>query len=768
MRRKENVRTATSRRTRPLRATRRDGVAREEKPRHFEQLAEHCRDVIYRIRLQPSLAIDYVSPSVTQVTGYSPEELYRNPELPLTIVHPDDREVMRARITKPGQHPLSLLRWCHKNGRVVWTEQSHVSVYDEAGQPLAVEGIARDVTERIQAEESLRASQRELEAKSEALATINAIADTVYRSLDFRTVVDRAVDAMQGYQRDASIALFEVDSDEGVLRLIAGRGFLQEVLQEGGTLPIDGSLSGLVVRQREIVTSSDLAHDPRVNPAVQKALATQRLRSVVAVPLLFQDGVLGVMNLLFESVHELTLQERETLLSIGKTIGLAMANAQHVSRMRAEEETRKRAEALSHAQTEELQREAQIAAALASFGQEMLAVLDSPALLERLCQVTAELLDCDSSHLLLWRPEEDVFAAAAGYGATPEEEDVARVVKVPRTIMGVLFERLRQDDVAQVGTIPEDVLSSERQHELGVSVQLCMAVRRGPLIIGILAATSRRRTAPFTAVQWGIARGIARLASLFLAHARVVSELERASRLKSEFVATMSHELRTPLNVIIGYTDLLVDGMFGELRPEQMHTMRLIEKNAQALLELINATLDLSRLDGGHVPLEVSAVRVADLITQVDIETREAQAKPGVRFAWELAEFLPYLHTDALKLKVILKNLIGNAMKFTSAGEVSVRVCECSGGVEFVVRDTGIGMTPETQAIIFEPFRQGDGSTTRRYGGVGLGLYIVRRLVELLGGSVTVESELGRGSVFRVWIPAKSTAASGEVADLRR
>jgi signal transduction histidine kinase len=465
------------------------------------------------------------------------------------------------------------------------------------------------------------------------------------------------------------------------------------------------------------------------------------------------------MNLIFESARGLTTQERETLQSIGKTIGLAMANARHVAQMQAAEDTRKRAEALSRTQTEELQREAQVSAALARFGKEMLAVLDSPALLERLCRVTAELLECDSSHLLLWQPNDDVFTTAAGYGATREEEEVARLIKLPRAIMGVLLERLDHDDVAQVGTIPEDVLSNERQQELGVSVQLCMAVRRGQQIIGIQAANCRRRTAPFTPVQWGIARGIAQLASLFLAHARVVSELERASRLKSEFVATMSHELRTPLNVIIGYTDLLLDGMFGELRGDQVHTLRLIEKNAQALLELINATLDLSRLDSGYVPLEMSAVRVADLVTQVDIETREVQDKSGVRFRWDVADPLPYLHTDALKLKVILKNLIGNAMKFTSAGEVSVGVRDCNGGVEFLVSDTGIGMSPETQTIIFEPFRQGDGSTTRRYGGVGLGLYIVRRLVELLGGRVHVESELGRGSRFQVWIPVKPVNA---------
>jgi PAS domain S-box-containing protein len=757
-----------SRRSRTPPAKRRKPAARRNgRLGGFERLAEHSRDVVYRVRLKPELVVDYVSPSVAHVTGYAPEEFYRDPRLPLAIVHPDDRELMRQRITNPSRHPvLSLLRWRHRNGTVVWTEQSHVSVFNKAGEAVAVEGIARDVTEWKETQESLLASQRELRVQSEALAAINGIADTVYRSLDIQGVAERAVGAVAAYAHDAAVAVFEVDQAAGMLRLLAGRGFSQETLQAGAILPIEGSLTGLVVRRGEIVTSEDLVQDQRLEPTVQRALAAQGLRSVVAVPLLFQEQVLGVMNLIFQTVRVLGARERETLLSIGKTIGLAMANAKHVSRMQAEEDTRKRAEAVSRAQTEELQREAQISAALARFGQEMVAVLDDPRMIERLCQISAELLECDTSHLLLWRADEDAFVPAAGYGATREEQEVARVVKVPRAIMGVLLRRLDNDDVAQVGTVPENVLSSARQQELGVSVQLCMAVRRGAQVIGILAAACRRRTAPFTPVQWGIARGIAQLASLFLAHARVVSELERASRLKSEFVATMSHELRTPLNVIIGYTDLLLDGMFGELGPDQVHTLRLIEKNAQALLELINATLDISRFDSGSVPLEVSALRVNDLVTQVDIETREMQEKSGVRFRWDVAERLPYLHTDALKLKVILKNLIGNAMKFTAAGEVVTAVRECNGGVEILVSDTGIGMSPDTQAIIFEPFRQGDGSTTRRYGGVGLGLYIVRRLVELLGGEVSVESELGRGSTFRVWMPLEPVRSSERPAPL--
>jgi PAS domain S-box-containing protein len=722
-----------------------------------DRLAEYARDVRYRVRILPELAIEFVSPSITGLTGYTPDELYADARLSWRLVHPEDRPLMLELLRSSGTRPVpTVVRWRHRNGSTLWTEQLTIAVSEADGEVVAVEGIARDVGEWKQAEASLLASQRELQAKSEALATVNAIADSVYRSLDFQTVAERAVDAVVAYARDAAVCLFVVDETVSELRIVASRGFSAETLALGSILPIDASLTGAVVRGRDLVIADDLSSDARVVPAVQQALLRQGLRGFVAVPLMYQDTVLGALNLIYNRARTPSFQERETLLAIGKTIGLAMANAGHVTRMREEEATRKRAEEISRAQTVELQREAQITAALARFSRQMLVELDSPELLARMCALTAELLECDSCATLLWQRDEDVFVPVATHGGSAEDAAIAHAMRVPRAVMGVLLSRLEQDDVAQVGTIPEEYVTSAQREQLGVAVQLCMAVRRGDEIVGIQAAMSRYRTIPFTAVQWGIARGISQLSSLFLVHARVLSELERASRLKSEFVATMSHELRTPLNVIIGYTDLLLDAMFGELTGEQSHTLRLIEKNAQSLLELINATLDLSRLESGHEPLDIATVRARDIIDAVNAETRSLQQKPGIEFAWDVAATLPIMRTDPLKLKVILKNLIGNAIKFTAAGHVGVTVRDSNGGIELLVTDTGIGMTAEVQAIIFEPFRQGDGSTTRRYGGVGLGLYIVRRLVDLLGGTIVVDSAVDRGSTFRVWLPKDS------------
>lgn len=228
-----------------------------------------------------------------------------------------------------------------------------------------------------------------------------------------------------------------------------------------------------------------------------------------------------------------------------------------------------------------------------------------------------------------------------------------------------------------------------------------------------------------------------------------------ASRLKSEFVANVSHELRTPLHQIIGYGELLREGDYGPLTARQLEPLRVMDKSAHGLLEMINATLDVGRIDAGQMPLDLKEVALPELIAEIDAEIRPAHDKPDVSLAWTVGPDLSRMCSDPAKLKTILRNLILNALKFTDHGSVTVSVEARGDDVEIAVTDTGIGIAPEARCLIFEPFRQADNSSTRSYGGVGLGLYLVHRLVQALGGSISVESEVGRGSVFRVRLPAR-------------
>jgi len=413
----------------------------------------------------------------------------------------------------------------------------------------------------------------------------------------------------------------------------------------------------------------------------------------------------------------------------------------------------KRAEDQLREKNAELQEQAEVSAALARIGHELISSLDTPVILERLCQLTAEQLGADASQTLLWRPHEDVYVSVAAHGFSAEERELSRLLRVPREHLAGVLTSLDQDDVVESGAGPGDVLPTEWRHQIGSAMQVFLAFRRGEEIIGVQVASWRTQAPPLLARHRRIGRGIAQLGSMALANARLVEELERADQLKSDFVASMSHELRTPLNLIIGYSDLLLEGTFGATTAEQADTLQRIAKSSRELLQMIQATLDLSRLETKKAPLDLREVTLADVLTDLEVETRPWRTKPEVEFVWNTPPDHLALFTDTVKLKLVLKNLIGNAVKFTQCGTVTVAAQPVGDGVEFSVTDTGIGIAPEAQAIIFEPFRQADRSVVATYGGFGLGLYIVRRLLDLLEGIIAVQSVVGRGSTFRAWIP---------------
>jgi signal transduction histidine kinase len=243
-------------------------------------------------------------------------------------------------------------------------------------------------------------------------------------------------------------------------------------------------------------------------------------------------------------------------------------------------------------------------------------------------------------------------------------------------------------------------------------------------------------------------------------------QLTQANKCKDEFLGIISHELRTPLNVITGSTDLLLGNFLGELTAEQRRTLQIASKNAADLLGLINGILDLYRLQIGERPVRVEEFHMEDLCAEIEESFRQTAKEKGLNFTWRYERIVSPLRTDRLKLKELLHNLVSNAIKFTEQGKVEVRVVHepDEDRLRVEVEDTGIGMDKEVLPFVFDPFQQGDSSITRKYGGAGLGLTIVKRLLDLLGGEIEIQSEPGKGSLFRCRLPTRLETGSSRLS----
>jgi PAS domain S-box-containing protein len=237
--------------------------------------------------------------------------------------------------------------------------------------------------------------------------------------------------------------------------------------------------------------------------------------------------------------------------------------------------------------------------------------------------------------------------------------------------------------------------------------------------------------------------------------AKAKERAEAADRLKSAFLATMSHELRTPLNSIIGFTGILLQGMVGPLNPEQEKQLHMVQGSAHHLLSLISDVLDISKIEAGQMTVSFEPVDVPALVRKVALAVKPLAAKKGISLEVEVGPGVGTIESDARRVEQILLNILGNAVKFTEQGGISMSCLPEPAGVEFHVRDTGIGISEEDMGKIFKPFQQIDTGLTRKYEGTGLGLSTCRKLVELLGGRMWVESAMNRGSVFSFTLPGR-------------
>jgi signal transduction histidine kinase len=237
-------------------------------------------------------------------------------------------------------------------------------------------------------------------------------------------------------------------------------------------------------------------------------------------------------------------------------------------------------------------------------------------------------------------------------------------------------------------------------------------------------------------------------------------QLELASKYKSQFLASMSHELRTPMNSVLGYTRMLLMNVYGELPEKVRDVHQRIDKGGRHLLGLINDVLDFSKIEAGQLTLAINPFSMMDVIQGVVASTQPLATEKNLSLKMTVPAGLPAALGDERRITQVLINLVGNAIKFTDAGEIQIEAAAVNDGLVVSVSDTGPGISEADRENIFEEFRQAEGSIAKRKGGTGLGLAIAKRIVELHGGKIWVESEVGKGSTFSFTLPERSSPPS--------
>jgi len=357
-----------------------------------------------------------------------------------------------------------------------------------------------------------------------------------------------------------------------------------------------------------------------------------------------------------------------------------------------------------------------------------------------------------------------VFYRAEAYGFSKEFMDSVEELPVVPERATVHGRALLEGKAVHIPDVLADreYRFTEGQRLGGFRTVLGVPMLREGVPIGVLGL-SRSEVCPFTEKQIELVSTFADQAAIAIENVRLFDEIQdkskqlaEASERKSQFLASMSHELRTPLNAIIGLTEMMVANAARFGTEKALEPLRRVNAAGTHLLSLINEVLDLSKIEAGKLELNPERVDLARLIDEVIGTAGQLAEKNKNRLLVEAQENMGALTADSMRLKQILLNLLSNACKFTKEGEVALRVRRVADGrdwVELAVADSGIGMTAEQQAKLFQDFTQADSLTARRYGGTGLGLAITRKLARMMGGDVTVASEPGKGSVFTVRLP---------------
>src|SRR5215813_743061 len=510
---------------------------------------------------------------------------------------------------------------------------------------------------------------------------------------------------------------------------------------------------GRVAQSRKPLQIADLREDQTYlddHPLTVTAVDVAGIRTLAVVPMLKEDEFVGGISLYRKEVRPFTDKQIELVQNFANQAVIAIENTRLLN------ELRQRTDDLSEA----LEQQTATAEVLKTISR---TVFDLQRALETLLENAVHI--CGAKHGLIFRYDGKCCRAAATYNAPPGSLELwdRYPIRAGRgTAVGRALLECRPVQIPDVQADPEYDFP-EAQKLTGFRTLLAVPLLREGVPLGTIGLY-KTEVAPFTEKQIELLTTFADEAVIAIENVRLFDEiqdknrqLQLASEHKSQFLASMSHELRTPLNAIIGLTEMMATNATRFGTEKALEPLRRVNAAGTHLLSLINEILDLSKIEAGKLELNPEPVDLARLIDEVIGSAGQLAEQNKNRLVMDIQENLGALTVDPMRLRQILLNLLSNACKFTKAGEVKLAARKVSNGshfVEFAVSDTGIGMTAEQQAKLFEEFSQANAATAQLFGGTGLGLAITRKLARMMGGDVTVASEIGKGSVFTVRLPA--------------
>jgi GAF domain-containing protein/HAMP domain-containing protein/anti-sigma regulatory factor (Ser/Thr protein kinase) len=508
-------------------------------------------------------------------------------------------------------------------------------------------------------------------------------------------------------------------------------------------------MHGLAILERRVVDIPDVEKAPDELAVGSRNFLKSGYRAVTIMPMLRGSAAIGALSVVRVAPGPLSEKQLGTLRTFANQAVIAIENTRLLSELRA--------------RTDELARSVSELQALSDVSHAVNSTLDLETVLDTIVSKAVQLSATDAGAIYVFSNLRQKFRLRATYGMSPEmiEAISHQHIGLGESYIGVAAHRR---EPLQVPDLSDEPPSPMRDLVLnsGYRGLLVVPLLRSDRIVGALVV---RRKAPglFPKSTIELLKAFAAQSVLAIQNARLFSEIEQksreieiASKHKSQFLANMSHELRTPMNAVLGFTEMMADGLYGPLPEKALKALERVQANGKHLLGLINDVLDLSKIEAGQLTLALEDYAVSQVVQTVISGTESLAKTKGLALTAKVQEGLPLGHGDERRLTQVLLNLVGNAIKFTDHGSVEIAARAVDGFFEIAVRDTGPGIAPDDQKRIFEEFQQVDSSSTRKKGGTGLGLAISKRLIEMHGGALTVESVPGEGSTFRMTMPIRA------------